>query len=217
MVLKVAVQMDPLESINIAGDSSFALMMAAQARGHEIWHYDVASLAYESDGTPRGRITAHAAPVTVQRVQGEHFTAGERRRIDLAHDIDVVLMRQDPPFHLGYISAALLLDRNAHLLERLRCRVAAFLPFLVCHCLSLSAQPSIAANFQRTGQFLADRTIPAHLQPQLGRAPPQHGFELRIAVQRPSQAVHLLGRALRAGTIAAARELGPLARHTLPV
>ncbi|OAN83200.1 glutathione synthase [Erythrobacter sp. EhN03] len=111
MVLKVAVQMDPLESINIAGDSSFALMMAAQARGHEIWHYDVASLAYESDGTPRGRITAHAAPVTVQRVQGEHFTAGERRRIDLAHDIDVVLMRQDPPFHLGYISAALLLDR----------------------------------------------------------------------------------------------------------
>ncbi|MEC7623528.1 MAG: glutathione synthase, partial [Pseudomonadota bacterium] len=80
MVLKVAVQMDPLESINIAGDSSFALMMAAQARGHEIWHYDVASLAYESDGTPRGRITAHAAPVTVQRVQGEHFTAGERRR-----------------------------------------------------------------------------------------------------------------------------------------
>ena len=102
MVLKVAVQMDPLESINIAGDSSFALMMAAQARGHEIWHYDVASLAYESDGTPQGRITAHAAPVTVQRVQGEHFTAGERRRIDLARDIDVVLMRQDGSEYLQY-------------------------------------------------------------------------------------------------------------------
>ena len=111
MGLRVAVQMDPLESINIAGDSSFALMLAAQARGHEVWHYDVTSLAYESDGTPAGRITAHAAPVTVQRVEGDHFTAGERRRIDLAKDIDVVLMRQDPPFHLGYISSALLLDR----------------------------------------------------------------------------------------------------------
>ncbi|MXO50549.1 glutathione synthase [Erythrobacter gaetbuli] len=111
MPLRVAVQMDPLESINIAGDSSFALMLAAQERGHEVWHYDVTTLAYESDGTPAGRITAHAAPVTVQRVAGDHFKAGERRRIDLARDIDVVLMRQDPPFHLGYISSALLLDR----------------------------------------------------------------------------------------------------------
>ena len=111
MPLRVAVQMDPLESINIAGDSSFALMLAAQARGHEVWHYDVTTLAYESDGTPAGRITPHAAPVKVQRVAGDHFKAGERRRIDLARDIDVVLMRQDPPFHLGYISSALLLDR----------------------------------------------------------------------------------------------------------
>ena len=111
MPLRVAVQMDPLESINIAGDSSFALMLAAQARGHEVWHYDVTTLAYESDGTPAGCITAHAAPVTVQRVAGDHFKAGERRRIDLARDIEVVLMRQDPPFHLGYISSALLLDR----------------------------------------------------------------------------------------------------------
>lgn len=111
MTLRVAVQMDPLESIKIAGDSSFALMLAAQDRGHEVWHYDVASLAWQSDGTPSGQITAHAAPVTVQRVEGDHFTAGERRRIDLARDIDVVLMRQDPPFHLGYISAAFLLDR----------------------------------------------------------------------------------------------------------
>lgn len=111
MSLRVAVQMDPLERINIAGDSSFALMLSAQARGHEVWHYDVESLAWESDGTPMGKITAHAAPVTVQRVAGDHFTAGERRRIDLAKDIDVVLMRQDPPFHLGYISSALLLDR----------------------------------------------------------------------------------------------------------
>ena len=111
MSLRVAVQMDPLESINIAGDSSFALMLSAQERGHEVWHYDVSSLAWQSDGTPSGKITAHAAPVTVQREEGNHFTAGERRRIDLAQDIDVVLMRQDPPFHLGYISAAFLLDR----------------------------------------------------------------------------------------------------------
>ncbi len=111
MNLRVAVQMDPMESINISGDSSFALMLSAQSRGHDVWHYDVASLAYESDGTPRGRITAHAAPVTVQPVEGNHFTLGERRRIDLAREMDVVLMRQDPPFHLGYISAAFLLDR----------------------------------------------------------------------------------------------------------
>lgn len=111
MSLRVAVQMDPLESINIAGDSSFALMLAAQQRGHEVWHYDVGTLAWQSDGTPAGKITAHAAPVKVQPVVGDHFSVGDRRRVDLARDIDVVLMRQDPPFHLGYISAAFLLDR----------------------------------------------------------------------------------------------------------
>lgn len=111
MSLRVAVQMDPMESVKIAGDSSFALMEAAQARGHTLMHYDVGTLAWESDGSARGRITAHGAPVTVQRVEGDHFTIGERRRIDLARDVDVVLMRQDPPFDLGYISAALILDR----------------------------------------------------------------------------------------------------------
>ena len=111
MPLRVAVQMDPLESIKIAGDSSFALMESAQARGASLCHYDVGSLAWESDGSPRGKITASATPVTVRRVEGDHFTAGEPRRIDLARDIDVVLMRQDPPFDLGYISAAFLLDR----------------------------------------------------------------------------------------------------------
>ncbi|QZH74827.1 MAG: glutathione synthase [Erythrobacter sp.] len=106
MSLRVAVQMDPLETIKIAGDSSFALMEAAQARGHSLWHYDVNTLGWHD-----GRVTAWARPVTVQRVLGNHFTAGELRRIDLGADIDVVLMRQDPPFHLGYITAALLLDR----------------------------------------------------------------------------------------------------------
>jgi glutathione synthase len=107
MTLRVAVQMDPLDSINIQGDSSFALMLSAQARGHRLWHYDVRSLAWED-----GRITAWARPVRVQRVQGEHYGfEGDEAKIDLAADIDVVLMRQDPPFDLGYISAALLLDR----------------------------------------------------------------------------------------------------------
>ncbi len=107
MTLRVAVQMDPIETVNIDGDSSFALMLAAQARGHRVWQYDVSTLAYED-----GRITAWARPLTVQRIAGAHFEwQGEASRIDLAKDIDVVLMRQDPPFHLGYISAALLLDR----------------------------------------------------------------------------------------------------------
>ena len=111
MSLRVAVQMDAMETVNIAGDSSFALMEAAQARGHTLFHYDVGTLAWESDGSPIGKITAHGAPVTVQRVEGDHFSMEERRPIDLARDIDVILMRQDPPFDLGYISGALLLDR----------------------------------------------------------------------------------------------------------
>ena len=106
MSLNIAVQMDPMESIKIAGDSSFALMLEAQARGHAVWHYDVKTLAWRD-----GAITAWAKPVTVQRVEGDHFSAGELRQVDLATEIDVILMRQDPPFDLGYISAALLLDR----------------------------------------------------------------------------------------------------------
>lgn len=107
MSLRVAVQMDPIESIGFAGDSSFALMLAAQARGHSLWHYDVRSLAWED-----GRITAWCRPLTVQRVPGDHFEwQGEATKLDLVKDVDVVLMRQDPPFDLGYISAAMLLDR----------------------------------------------------------------------------------------------------------
>jgi len=108
MSLRVAVQMDPLESINIAGDSSFALMLAAQARGHVLYHYDVRTLAHDE-----GRLTAWAAPVSVRPVAGDHFTREEHRKIDLVRDVDVVLMRQDPPFDLGYIT-------GTHLLERLK-------------------------------------------------------------------------------------------------
>jgi len=110
MALRIAVQMDPLETINIAGDSSFALMLAAQARGHTLFHYDVRTLAYD---TMAGTLTAWAAPVTVQPVAGNHFAREEYRLVDLASEIDVVLMRQDPPFDLGYITGTHLLERLA--------------------------------------------------------------------------------------------------------
>ena len=108
MPLNVAVQMDPMHGINIKGDSSFALMLSAQARGHVLFHYDAADLSYED-----GRVSARVRPVTVQRVQGNHFTLGDPVKLDLGRDVDVVLMRQDPPFDLGYITAT-------HLLERLK-------------------------------------------------------------------------------------------------
>ncbi len=108
MTLNVAVQMDPLETIGIAGDSSFALMLSAQERGHRLWHYDVRDLSWYDD-----RLTTRARPVTVRRVAGDHFTAGDEAVIDLGDDIDVVLMRQDPPFDLGYITATHLLERIA--------------------------------------------------------------------------------------------------------
>ncbi len=106
MTLRVAVQMDPLETIKIAGDSSFALMEKAQQRGYSVLHYDVKSLALDE-----GRLTAWAAPVEVRREEGNHFSAQDRRKIDLVKDVDVVLMRQDPPFDLSYITATFLLER----------------------------------------------------------------------------------------------------------
>jgi glutathione synthase len=106
--LKVAVQMDPLESINIAGDSTFAVMLSAQARGHRLWHYDVGNLSYRD-----GRVTAQARPVTVRNVVGDHHSFGDWQTIDLGDEMDVVLMRQDPPFDLAYITATHLLERIA--------------------------------------------------------------------------------------------------------
>jgi glutathione synthase len=107
MTLRVAVQMDPLENINIAGDSSFALMLAAQLRGYELFHYDVGDLTLDEDD----RLHAVARPVRVRRVVGDHFEADALVRLDLGRDVDVVLMRQDPPFHMGYITATHLLER----------------------------------------------------------------------------------------------------------
>jgi glutathione synthase len=106
MSLRVAVQMDPMERINIAGDSTFAIMLGAQARGHRLWHYQAGDLSYRE-----GRVRAPARPVEVRRQEGNHFTFGERVTLDLANDVDVVLMRQDPPFDLAYITATHLLER----------------------------------------------------------------------------------------------------------
>lgn len=105
MSLKVAVQTDPMESIKIKGDSGFALMLEAQRRGHEVFYYHPDSLAMR-DGLP----SALAHPLTVRDVEGDHFTLGEGSRVSL-DTFDVILMRQDPPFDLHYITATHFLER----------------------------------------------------------------------------------------------------------
>ncbi|EQB03226.1 glutathione synthase [Sphingobium baderi] len=104
--LTVAVQMDPMEGINIAGDSTFHIMLAARERGHRLYHYLAPDLTYRE-----GRVLAKARPVRVQKVAGDHFIFGEPEVLDLGRDVDVVLMRQDPPFDLSYITATHLLER----------------------------------------------------------------------------------------------------------
>jgi glutathione synthase len=106
MNLRVAVQMDPLERVNIAGDSTFAIMLKAQELGHELYWYAVEDLSFSE-----GRLWTMAYRVSVQRVEGNHYRFGEPQIFDLGKDIDVVLMRQDPPFDLGYITATHLLER----------------------------------------------------------------------------------------------------------
>jgi glutathione synthase len=106
--MRIAFQMDTMESLNIAGDSTFALMLSAQARGYTLFHYGADDLTYCD-----GRLTATAHPVTVKRVAGDHFAFGEALKLDLGRDVDVVWMRQDPPFDLGYITATHLLERIA--------------------------------------------------------------------------------------------------------
>jgi glutathione synthase len=98
--------MDPLERINIAGDSTFAIMLGAQRRGHRLFHYLAPHLSYRD-----GRVTARARPAQVRDQAGDHHSYGDWQMLDLADDVDVVLMRQDPPFDLGYITATPLLER----------------------------------------------------------------------------------------------------------
>jgi glutathione synthase len=104
MSLKVAIQMDPIGPIDINADSSFRIAEEAQARGHTLFYYTPDKLAYQE-----GRVTARGWPLTVQRVKGDHFSLGDEVEVDLS-DFDVVWLRQDPPFDMGYITTTHILD-----------------------------------------------------------------------------------------------------------
>jgi len=105
MTLTVAIQMDPIESVDINGDSTFVLGLEALKRGHKLYHYLPQDLTFKD-----GLVTAFARSLELRREEGDHFTLGEGRWIDLKTDIDVVLMRQDPPFDMAYITATHLLE-----------------------------------------------------------------------------------------------------------
>jgi glutathione synthase len=104
MGLKVAIQMDPVEMIDIDADSSFRIAEEAQARGHTLFYYTPDRLAFQE-----GRVTARGWPLSVRREKGNHFSLGEMREIDLG-EWDVVLLRQDPPFDMSYITTTHILD-----------------------------------------------------------------------------------------------------------
>ena len=104
MSFAVAIQMDAMDSIDIAGDSTFALALEGQARGHALFHYLPADLSLK-----QGRVIARARPLQVHPEVGNHYTLGEAELLDLA-TLDVVLMRQDPPFDMSYITATHLLE-----------------------------------------------------------------------------------------------------------
>jgi glutathione synthase len=105
MRLNVAVQMDPIERINIRGDSTFALLLEAQARAHPLSYYTPDRLVLRD-----GKVSAAVRPLAVRDTVGDHFTLGEPQHVDLA-TFDVVLLRQDPPFDLAYISTTHVLER----------------------------------------------------------------------------------------------------------
>ncbi len=105
MSLHVAVQMDPIERINIRGDSTFALLLEAQRRGHPLFYYTPDRMALRD-----AHVFAGVQPLTVRDTIGDHFTLGESKRVDLSA-FDVILMRQDPPFDLAYVTATHLLER----------------------------------------------------------------------------------------------------------
>lgn len=104
MSLAVAFQMDPIESINIDTDSSFMMALEAQKRGHTLYHYHPRDLSLTGN-----KLTARVREMTVVRRKGAHYTLGEAKLVDLS-TMDVVLMRQDPPFDMAYITATHLLE-----------------------------------------------------------------------------------------------------------
>ncbi|MCE9523158.1 MAG: glutathione synthase [Alphaproteobacteria bacterium] len=110
MSLNVAIQMDPIERIDIGGDSTFALALEAQARGHKLWYYLPKNLSQRD-----GKVSARGQALVVRNERGNHFTFGAPETLDLGA-VDVVLLRQDPPFDMGYIT-------TTHILERLPKRV----------------------------------------------------------------------------------------------
>ncbi|HTQ13232.1 MAG TPA: glutathione synthase [Rhizomicrobium sp.] len=105
MALNVAIQMDPIERIDIRGDSTFALALEGQARGHRLYHYGPRDLTFRD-----GQVSARMRPLEVRDVMGDHFTSGAAAVRDLSA-MDVVLMRQDPPFDMAYITATHILER----------------------------------------------------------------------------------------------------------
>ncbi len=106
MALRVAIQMDPVELADPEVDTTVLMALNAQARGHRLWHYSPDRLALED-----GRVTARARPLEVRATVGDHHTLGPPVVLDLAADVDVVLMRQDPPFDMHYITATHLLEQ----------------------------------------------------------------------------------------------------------
>lgn len=105
MALKIAVQMDHINSIRIVGDTSFALCLAAAERGHELYHYTPDRLSMRD-----GVVSAALEPLQVRDIEGDHFTLGEAVHTDLS-EMDVILLRQDPPFDMNYITTTHLLER----------------------------------------------------------------------------------------------------------
>jgi len=105
MSLKVAVQMDHISTIQIGGDSTFAMLLEASRRGHSLFHYEPDQLMMLD-----GKVKARMAPLTVQDVEGDHFTLGSEEMLELT-DMDSVLLRQDPPFDMNYITTTHLLER----------------------------------------------------------------------------------------------------------
>ena len=153
MALKVAIQMDPIGSVDINADSTFRMALEAAARGHSLFYYHVEDLAWR-----HGRVTATGHDLTVQKVQGDHYSLGERRTVDLA-DWDVVLLRQDPPFDMSYIT-------NTHLLERIHPQTLVVNdPFWVRNCpekilvlefLDLMPPTMVARSLEAIREFRAE-------------------------------------------------------------
>jgi glutathione synthase len=123
MSLSVAIQMDPIERVDIEADTTFRMAEEAQARGHRLFYYNPESLIWDE-----GKVKAAGWPLEVRRRRGDHFTLGERRRVDLEAEMDVVLLRQDPPFDMSYVT-------TTHFLERIHPRTLVVNdPFWVRNC-----------------------------------------------------------------------------------